>query len=62
MERNTVLIEIHESGSKFRGFFKDTVTAKKEAVKVTGKRFNVMFTIAKVQSDFNVIGGKIKKR
>lgn len=58
---NTVLIEIHGGGSKFRGFHRDTATAKKAAVKAAGKRGNVEFVIAKVQSNFNVIGGEIRK-
>lgn len=60
MTLNTVLIEVHGSGSLFKGFYKDTPAAKKGAVKVAGKRTNVAFVIAKVQSDFNVVGGKIK--
>ena len=59
---NTVLIEIHGSGSKFKGFHRDTATAKKAAVWITGKRGNVEFVIAKVQSNFNVIGAKIRSR
>ena len=58
---NTVLIEVHGSGSKFKGFHKDTATAKKAAIKAAGKRYNIEFVIAKVQSDFNVIGGEIRK-
>ena len=57
---NTVLIEIHGSGSKFRGFHRDTASAKKAAVKAAGKKDNVEFVIAKVQSNFNVVGKKIR--
>ena len=48
-------------GSKFKGFHKDTATAKKAAAKAAGKRYNVSFVIAKVQSEFNVIGGEIRR-
>ena len=58
---NTILIEVHGSGSKFKGFHKDTTAAKEAAIKAAGKRYNVSFVIAKVQSDFNVIGGEIRR-
>lgn len=58
---NTVLIEVHGCGSKFRGFHRDAATAKKAAVKAAGKRGNVEFVIAKVQSNFNVIREEIRR-